>query len=50
MLSAEADNAYQDPHNSSSDHARASSNNIANLLSKFVQNYNTSTFICCPAN
>ena len=32
MLSAEADNAYQDLHNNSSDHAKTSSNNIANLL------------------
>ena len=30
MLLAEADNAYQDLHNNSSDHAKASSNNIAN--------------------
>ena len=50
MLLAEADNAYQDLHNNSSDHAKASSNNIANLLLKFVQNYNTSTFICSSAN
>lgn len=50
MLSAEADNAYQDLHNSSSDHAKALSNNVADLLFKFVQNYDTNTFICSTAN
>ena len=42
MLSAEEDNAYQDLHNNSSDHAKASSNIIlliycSNLLKIIIQ-------------